>query len=167
MSTCMILLVHILFTHQKMSIMLRIKLLHLESDFITLIKPNKELSAQNFVLTISLKKTEVLCPPLPQEAYSPRISINGDHLNTVEHFTYLESVISIDATVSEELDNDLSTVGCCFGKLPKRIWHCHCLHLSMKIQVYRAVIVWVLYQKQIRLLEWFHQHCLCSILGIK
>ena len=26
---------------------------------------------------------------------------------------------------------------------------------------------WVLYWKQIRLLEWFHQCCLCSILGIK
>ena len=46
----------------------------------------------------------------------------------------------------------------------------------MKIQVYKAVIVptllygaetWVLYRKQTRLLEWFHQHCLHSILGIK
>ena len=26
---------------------------------------------------------------------------------------------------------------------------------------------WVLYQKQIRLLEWFHQRCMRSILGIK
>ena len=26
---------------------------------------------------------------------------------------------------------------------------------------------WVLYRKQIRLLEWFPQHCLCSIPGIK
>ena len=47
---------------------------------------------------------------------------------------------------------------------------------SAKIQVYRAVIVptllysaetWVLYWKQIRLLEWFHQQYLHSILGIK
>ena len=50
------------------------------------------------------------------------------------------------------------------------------LHLSTKIQVYRAIIVptllysaetWVLYQKQIRILEHFHQHYLRSILDIK
>ena len=47
---------------------------------------------------------------------------------------------------------------------------------STKIRVYRAVVVsillylaeiWVLYRKQIRLLERFHQRCLPSILGIK
>ena len=50
------------------------------------------------------------------------------------------------------------------------------LRLSMKIQAYRAVVVptllygaetWVLYRKQTRLLEQFHQRCLRSILGIK
>ena len=52
----------------------------------------------------------------------------------------------------------------------------HMLRLSMKIQAYRAVVVptllygaetWVLYRKQIRLLEQFHRRCLRSILGIK
>ena len=50
------------------------------------------------------------------------------------------------------------------------------LRLSTKIQVYRTVVVstllyvaeiWVLYRKQIRLLERFHQRCLHSILAIK
>ena len=45
-----------------------------------------------------------------------------------------------------------------------------------KMQVYRAVVIptllngaetWLLYQKQIRLLDRFHQRCLRSILGIK
>ena len=52
----------------------------------------------------------------------------------------------------------------------------HSLRLSTKIHVHRAVVVptllygaetWVLYRKQIRLLERFHQRCLRSILGIK
>ena len=52
----------------------------------------------------------------------------------------------------------------------------HSLCLSTKIQVYRASVIptllygaeaWVLYEKKIRLLEQFHQHCLRSILGIK
>ena len=46
--------------------------------------------------------------------------------------------------------------------------------LKLKIQVYGAIIIptllystetWVLYWKQIRLLKWFHQCCLC--IGIK
>ena len=50
------------------------------------------------------------------------------------------------------------------------------LCLSTKVQVYRAIVVptllygaetWVLYQKQIRLLERSHQCCLHCILGIK
>ena len=41
-------------------------------------------------------------------AYSPpHISIDGTKLNTVEHSTYLDSVISGDATVIKDLDNRL------------------------------------------------------------
>ena len=63
-----------------------------------------------------------------------------------------------------------------FWKTVNIIWQSHSLHLSTKILVYKAVIIpillygaetWVLYRKQIRLLEQFHKRCLCSILGIK
>ena len=63
-----------------------------------------------------------------------------------------------------------------FGRLSKRVQQSHSLCLSTKIQVYRALIVptllygaeiWVLYWKQIKLLEWFYQCCLHSNLGIK
>ncbi|WP_295438499.1 hypothetical protein, partial [Thiolapillus sp.] len=109
-----------------------------------------------------LKKTEVLYQPPPREAYSPpHISIDGTNLNAVEHFTYLGSVISNDATVSKDLDNRLSKASSSFGRLSKRVWQSHSLRLSTKIQVYRAVVVptllygeetWVLYRRQIRLL---------------
>ena len=58
----------------------------------------------------------------------------------------------------------------------QREYGSHSLHLSTKIPVNRADIIptllygaetWILYQKQIRLLERFHQRFLCSILGIK
>ena len=133
-------------------------------------------AAKNFGLTISLNKTVLYQTP-PREAYSfPHISIDGTNLNAVEHFTYLGSVISSDATVSKDLDNRLSKASSSFGRLSKRVWQSHSLRLSTKIQVYRAVVVptllygaetWVLYRKQIRLLERFHQHCLHSIRGIK
>ena len=45
-------------------------------------------TAQNFALTISLKKTDVLYQSHPREAYnSPHISIDGTNLNAVDHFT--------------------------------------------------------------------------------
>ena len=57
-----------------------------------------------------------------------------------------------------------------------RVWQSHSLRLSTKLQVNRTVVVttllygkeiWVLYRKQIRLLERLHQRCLRFILGIK
>ena len=89
--------------------------------------------------TISLKKTEVLYHPSPQEAYCP--PHDGTILNAMEHFTYLGSVISNDATVIKDLDNRLSKASSSFGRLSKRVWQSHSLRLSTKIQVYRAVVV--------------------------
>ena len=94
----------------------------------------------------------------------------------MEHLTYSDSAISVDARVCKHLDNRLSEASSSFERLLKRVWQSHSLRLSTKIQVYRAVVVptvlyiaetWVLYRKQIRLLERFHQRYLRSILGIK
>ena len=94
------------------------------------------------LLTISLRKTEVLYQVPSRETYISRhISIDGTNLNAVEHFTYLGSVISSDATVSKNLDNCLSKANSCFGRLSKRVWQSHSLRLSTKIQVYGAVAV--------------------------
>ena len=134
-------------------------------------------AAKAFGFTISLKKTEALHQPPPGGVYSPpQINIEGTSLNSVEHFTYLGSVISNDATVNKDLDNRLARASSAFGRMHKRVWQNHSLRLSTKIQVYRPVVVptllygcatWVLYRKQIRLLERFHQRCLRSIIGIK
>ena len=90
----------------------------------------------------------------------------------MEHFTYLDNVISNDATVSKYLGNRLSRASSSFGRLSQKVWQSHSLRLSMKLQVYRANLLygaetWVLYRKQIRLLERFRQCCLHSIFGIK
>ena len=75
-------------------------------------------AAKNFGLITSLKKTEVLYQPSPREAYGPHhICIDGTNLNAVEHFTYLGSVISNDATVSKDLDNRLSKASSSFARL--------------------------------------------------
>ena len=62
----------------------------------------------------------MLYHPPPREAYSPsHISIDGTNLNAVEHFTYLGSVISNNATVSKDLDNRLSKASSSFWKTVK------------------------------------------------
>ena len=94
----------------------------------------------------------------------------------MEHFTYLGSVISSDATVSKDFENRLSKASSSFGRVSKRVLQNDSLYLSTKIQVYRSVVVstvlygaetWVLCRKKIRLLKEFYQSCLRAILGIK
>ena len=99
-------------------------------------------AATHFSLTISLKKTEVLYQSPPCEANSPaHINIDGTNLNAVEHFTYLGSVISSDATVSKNLDNRLSKASNSFGRLSRKVWQSHSLRLSTKSQIYGAIVV--------------------------
>ena len=70
----------------------------------------------------------------------------------------------------------MSKASSSFGRLSKKVWQSHSLCLSTEIQVYRAVVIptllygaetRVLYSKQIRLLEQFHQCYLRFMLGIK
>ena len=128
-------------------------------------------------LTISLKKTEVLYQPPPRVQYiPPSITIDTTCLSAVDQFTYLGSVISNDASITKDIDNRLSKANSAFDRLHKRVWDNHSLRLTTKIQVYRAAVLstllygsesWVLYRKQLRLLECFHQRCLRSILNIR
>ena len=134
-------------------------------------------AATAFGLTISLKKTEVICQKAPRDTYHPpSINKNGPRLNTVDTFTYLGSVISIDVTARKDVDSRLAKASSSFGRLQKRVWKNHSLRIQTKIKVYRAVVIatllygseaLILYRKHVNLLEQFHQRCLRSILGIQ
>ena len=63
-------------------------------------------AAELFRLEVSLKKSEVLHQPGPQEEYRPPcISIGETELTTVQQFTYLGCTISSDAKLDKEIDN--------------------------------------------------------------
>ena len=134
-------------------------------------------ASKAFGLTISLKKTKVLFQPAPLQNFTrPHITVDCTTLNSVEHFTYLGSVMSNDATIDKDLDNRLSKASSPFGRPYKSVLNSHSLRLTTKIKVYRAVVIstliygaetWTLYRRQVRLLERFHQRCLRSILNIK
>ena len=133
-------------------------------------------AAQLFGLEISLKKTEVLHQPAPQDEYHPpHISIDETELNTVHKCAYLGCIISSDAKIDKEIDNWLAKANSAFGRLYKRVWGNKHLENSTKISVYMAAVLtallygsesWVTYRCQLRLLERFHQRCLRTILNI-
>ena len=52
-------------------------------------------ACDNFQLTITTKKTEVVQQPAPGKAYSePTITVNGQKLQVVDKFIYLGSTLS-------------------------------------------------------------------------
>ena len=127
--------------------------------------------AQLFGLEVSLKKTEVLHQPAPQNEYrAPHISIGETVLKSVEQFTYLGC-----ARIDREIDNGLAKANSAFGRLCKSVWNNKHLRIITKISVYRAVALttllygsesWVTYRNHLNLLERFHQRCLRTILNI-
>ena len=107
---------------------------------------------------------------------TPDFPFQGDYFLPYFVFTYLGCVISNDATVAKDVDNCLAKASSSFGRLQKRVWQNHSLRLSTKLQVYKAAVLttllygseaWMLYRKQVNLLERFHQRCLRSLVGIK
>ena len=133
-------------------------------------------TAQLFGLEVSLKKAEVLHQPAPLEEYrSPHITIGANELKAVHQFTYLGYTITSDAKIDREVDNRQFKANSAFGRLYKRVWNNKHLKKGTKISVDRAVILttllsgfesWVTNRHHLRLLERFHQLCLCTILNI-
>ena len=61
-------------------------------------------ACENFGLTISTKKTEVLHQPAPAVPYNePNINVNGQRLAAVDKFTYLGSTLSRFVNIDEEV----------------------------------------------------------------
>ena len=123
------------------------------------------------------QETEVMRQKAPNDTYQPpSINIKGHQLNTVDTLTYLGSIISNDATATEDVESRLAKASSSFGRLQKRVLKNHSLRIETKIEVYRAVVIatllygseaWVLYRKHVNLLERFHQRCLRCIMGIQ
>ena len=70
----------------------------------------------------------------PEGTYNPfKISIGGHQLNAVDQFTYLDSVICNNSTVTKDRDHSLSKANSFFVRLQKRMWQNHSLRISTKI----------------------------------
>ena len=75
-------------------------------------------AAKKFGLTISLKKTEVLCQPARNSrSQRPRILIDGKRIKAVNEFTYLGSIVSQDVSMDPELAVRIARANSAFNRL--------------------------------------------------
>lgn len=129
-------------------------------------------ACEDFGLTISIKKTEVLAQGTQAD---PTIRIRDQVLNNVSSFKYLGSTISSNLSLDAELNSRIGKAAAVFGKLEKRVWSNHKLRLKTKARVYTACVLstllygseaWPSYAKEESRLNSFHLRCLRKILGI-
>jgi hypothetical protein len=133
-------------------------------------------AAENFGLTISLKKTEVVYQPRPGSQYvKPTVLVGTVQLNAVEQFCYLGSVIAQNGRIDDEINRRISAASGSFGNLEQRLWRERGISLSTKVSVYRAVVLssllygcetWTVYRQHLNKLTQFHMCCLRHIARI-
>ena len=129
-------------------------------------------ACQNFGLTISIKKTNVMGQ---QVDCTPNITIAAEQLETVSEFTYLGSVISDTLSLEKELNQRIGKASSTLSRLNSRVWSNKRLTEHTKVQVYRACVLstllyasetWTLMAYQENRLHAFHMRCLRKILGL-
>ena len=133
-------------------------------------------ACDNFGLTISTKKTEVLHQPAPQKQYvAPEITVNGEVLKAVEKFTYLGSTLSRSATIDDEVEMRIAKASSAFGQLRGTVWERRGIKLATKLKVYKAIVLptllyacetWTIYERHAKKLHRFHMNCLRKLLKI-
>lgn len=134
-------------------------------------------ACDNFGLTISTKKTEVMYQPAPGKPYKePTVTVNGEQLTAVDRFTYLGSTLSRTTLIDDESDTRIAKASAAFGRLRTLVWNRKGVHLSTKLKVYRAIVLttllyacetWTVYQRHAKKLNRFHLCCLRKLLRVR
>ena len=134
-------------------------------------------ACDNFQLTISTKKTEVVHQPAPGKPYSePTITVNGQKLQVVDKFTYLGSTLSRAVHIDDEVTARTAKASVAFGRLRKNVWERNGIRLDTKLKVYKAVVLptllyacetWTVYQHHAKKLNHFHLSCLRKLRKIR
>ena len=134
-------------------------------------------ACDNFGLTISIKKTEVMYQPAPGQIYTlPQILVKNQPLPVTNKFAYLGSTLSNSVVIDDEINNIIAKASAAFGRLRKTVWDRRGIDLETKLKVYRAVVrptllygceSWTVYKRHASKLCHFHTTRLRSIMNIK
>ena len=99
-------------------------------------------AANQFGLTISLGKTEVLFQPAPNSnAPQPTLTIEDTELKTVDSFKYLGSVISNDTFLDTQISARIGKPSQALGRLRNMLLYHHSVTLATKLKVYSVVVL--------------------------
>ncbi|BHF64782.1 hypothetical protein SprV_0200778900 [Sparganum proliferum] len=128
----------------------------------------------NFGLTINTDKTVVMHQPPPNSVL--RIYVNGTELQTVNNFNCLDSTILRCIGIDDEVPHRISKDSQVFDRLQNSMWNRHGLRLSIKLGMYKAVVlanllyeagIWTVYSSHARKINRFHLNCLPRILKLR
>ena len=72
-------------------------------------------ASKKFGLKINIKKTEVLYQPNSTRTREEDIMVDGNKLNSVLEFTYLDSTISSDGCIDDEIQRRMAKTSASFG----------------------------------------------------
>ena len=128
----------------------------------------------NFQLTISTKKTEVVHQP------APAVQRTNHHCEwtkqVVDTFTYLGSTLSRAVHIGDEVIARTAKASVAFGRLRTNVWERNGIRLDTKLKVYKAVVLptllyacetWTVYQCHAKKLNHFHLSCPRKLLKIR
>ena len=97
-------------------------------------------SCDNYDLTISIKKTEVVYQPAPGKPYkAPAITVKVQRLQVADKFTYLGSTLSRVVRIDDEVNARIAKSSAAFGRLRGSVWDRSGIRLNTKMKVYKAV----------------------------
>ena len=129
-------------------------------------------ACKDFGLTISLKKTNILCQGSETQ---PIIKIDDYQLDLVHSFSYLGSTITDNLSLDAEINVRIGKAATTLARLTNRVWTNTKLTIKTKMAVYNACVIstllygsetWTTYARQERRLHTFHMRSLRRILGI-
>ncbi|XP_076055170.1 uncharacterized protein LOC143033564 [Oratosquilla oratoria] len=126
-------------------------------------------------LRVNTLKSEIFVQTIHPPETPHLFLINGELVKTVEHFTYLGSVVHSDCSVDLDIQRRINLASSAFGRLRDRVFSNNNPRIDTKTAVYKAVCIstllygseiWTTYRRHIRTLENFHTRCLQRIPGI-
>ena len=80
-------------------------------------------SCDNYNLTISIKKTELVYQPAPGKPYKePTITVKGQGFKVVDKFTYLGSTLSRVVHIDDEPNARIVKASATSGRLRGSVW---------------------------------------------
>ena len=135
-------------------------------------------ACDDFGLTISTKKTEVMHEPAPTTPYTDPTSpsTSPSTVAVVDKFVYLGSTLSRSVNIDEEVVSRIARASATFGRLKDQIWEHRGLRLETKLKEYRAVVLpsllyaretWTVHSRHAKQLNAFHTRCLRILLRIR